>query len=165
MAQQHGDDHAAAVALVEASDLRWTAGDDPQFDRAALERFAHAYAFATDEPPRWIETVSYPGLSGSAEIEVRVLTASALVVVTAPWATGDDGPEPSVRLLPLRHLRALEVDGFVYDGAGLPEGCTITLLFEDGLGVRLGASPGADRTAMAALLPALRGLIGIGPGL
>ena len=156
MAPQHGFGYDAAVRAVEASDPRWAGGEDPQFDRRALTRFAHALAFAVEETPRWVETVTYPGLAGTAELEVRVLTESVLAVVTTPWAAGDDSPEPTVKLRPLRLVQSLEVDGFVYDGTGRPAGCTITLLFEDATGVRLGGAAGADRAVLADVLPALR---------
>jgi hypothetical protein len=159
VAQQHGVGYDAAVRAVQASDPRWTGGQDPQFDRRALTRFAHALAFAVEETPRWVETVTYPGLADTAELEVRVLTASVLAVVTTPWSAGGDSPEPTVKLRPLRLLNAIEVDGFVFGADGLPAGCTITLLFEDATGVRLGAAAGADRSVLATMLPALRGLL------
>jgi len=57
-------------------------------------------------------------------------------------------------------LRALEVDGFETDATGRPIGCTITLVFSGGSAVRLGASRGTDRTALAPLLPALLRRVG-----
>lgn len=158
-AEEHGFDFDSAVRLIEASDERWrrSEGEDAEvkLNRPSLDRYAHALAFVADETPRWIETVSYPGPSGMVESEVRALGADALYVVTTPWVTDEHGPEPTVRVRPLASLQALEVDGFETDGSGRPIGCTITLVFTGGSAVRLGASRGADRTALAPLLPAL----------
>ena len=49
---------------------------------------------------------------------------------------------------------------FDYDTAGRPIGCTVTLVFGGGSAVRLGASRGADRTALTPLLPALLRRVG-----
>jgi hypothetical protein len=160
----HAFDYDTAVRLIEATDERWrrTEGEDAEvkLNRPSLERYAHALAFVSHELPRWIETVSYPGPSGTVESEVRVLGSDALYVVTTPWVTDEHGPEPTVRVRPLSSLRALEVDGFETDATGRPIGCTVTLVFSGGSAVRLGASRGADRTALAPLLPALLRRVG-----
>lgn len=165
MSPENAFDFDTAVRLLQASDDRWrrAAGEDVEvkLNRTSLERFAHALAFVADEMPRWIESVSYPGPSGTIETEVRALGANALYVVTTPWVTDEEhGPEPTVRVRPLSSLRALEVDGFENDEAGRPIGCTVTLIFSGGSAVRLGASSGADRSELVPLLPALLRRVG-----
>lgn len=164
MSAEPAFDYDAAVRLIEASDERWrrSEGGDAEvkLNRPSLERYAHALAFVSDELPRWVETVSYAGPSGTVESEVRVLGSDALYVVTTPWVSDDQGPTPTVRVRPLSSLQALEVDGFEADATGRPTGCTITLVFSGGSAVRLGASRGADRAALAPLLPALLRRVG-----
>jgi hypothetical protein len=157
-------DFDTAVRLLDVSDPRWrrdigTAKGEPS--SASLHRFAHAIAFVLDEMPRWLETVTYPGPSGTAETEVRALGANALFVVTTPWSTdGDHEPELTVRVRPLTLLHAVEVDGFEYRDDGYPVGCMITLVFAGGPSVRLGASAGAVRSDLAPLLPSLLRRVG-----
>lgn len=158
MTADHGFGFHDALRAIEASDPRWGSTGDAErrFDRTELERFAHAIAFVLDGAPRWTETVVFPGPTGVVETEVRVLTEQALVVASTLWSADDAGPAPLVRIRPLHLLRELDVDGFEYAPDGRPVGCTITLLFERGGGVRLGGSEGADRFELAGLLDWLR---------
>ncbi|GAA2750087.1 hypothetical protein [Amnibacterium kyonggiense] len=103
--------------------------------------------------PKWTETVVFPWTAGTSETEVRILTERALVVASMPWAADGTRPEPLLKVRPLGQLRQVDVDGFAYDDAGRPVGCMVTLLFQQGSGVRLGGAEGADRAELAELLP------------
>ena len=152
---EDGFGFGASLRAVEASDERWrtTSADDPRFARVELERFANAIAFALHASPKWTETVVFPWTAGSSETEVRVLTERALVVASMPWPADGTRPEPLLKVRPLGQLRQLDIDGFEYEPGGRPTGCTVTLLFQQGSGIRLGGSEGADRAELALLLP------------
>jgi hypothetical protein len=150
---------AEALAAITASDVRWRAPEsrtvEPTFSPPALEGFAQALAFTAERRPAWIETVATDGMDDFREVQIRALTERSVAVLTAFWAPGASTPRSTVLLRPLRLLRGLEVDGFQHDDGGRVVGCTITLVFGD-LSIQLGGSPGADRTALPRLLPALR---------
>jgi hypothetical protein len=158
-------DFETSLRLLQDSSDSWVPAErDAQEDdsrRRTLERFAHVLAELMPEPPSWVETVTHPQEGDDGETEIRALGETALWVISNPWAAAGADVSPFVRVRPLVRMRGLDVDGFEYDDDGRPIGCTVALLFDVGDTVRLGASPGADRTLLRSLVPALLGRLGV----
>jgi hypothetical protein len=159
-----GFDFEASLRLLQESDERWQQEDElvrGDGRRDALNRYAHVLVQLTSRTPSWVETVLHPSTGDFGETEVRALAGDALYVISNPWALEGAEVWPLVRIRPLSRLRGLDVEGFEFDEQGLPVGCTVTLLFDPGDTIRLGASPNADRRLMSSLLPSLLERLGV----
>jgi hypothetical protein len=153
---------SAAADLLRASDPLWDRTGPGAEDRHLdLDRVSAVLGALVHGPAPWLETVNHPAQDDAGETEVRVLGADAVYVLSTPWAAPGGDLHPTVQIRPLSGLRALEVDGFEFDGSGDPIGCTITLLFAADAAVRLGASTRADRRRLAGVLPSLRERLGV----